>query len=610
MLLHLAYIAFDVFIFLYYNIRVILRSIPTILGRFILPVIVIITVIAIIRGCTNSEETIAPDEQIRPKVDALEIAPGLTRQFAVTGEVTADKSSSITAETRATVTEINVKIGDTVEEDDLLLSLESDSVRERFSTANVSYATALQNLEQTRLTAQTNVEAARSALTTAEVNLRTLLIKNEALRFQAEETLNSAQINLDLSVSSATTALDNVVNTTKVIVGDAIRNIDELLEYSPVHADLGNIQEVHIGVRNPSFKIQAKYKLGDTYKTYNSYSPSYENALALSEEVDATLSVMLQVLNNSVTSTTDYPQSSLDSDISDISGHINTVRDLIASLRSAKETLDTAKQSTGSKSQTIISAEKTYAATIAELDGSEETAKRAVEESQIALENSIASASVSEIGARASLTTAGGDLTQARISNDKNSVASPLAGKVLDILVKVGDEVQAGDTLVSVENDELLKIIAFVSSEEVRSLDVGDAVKINGKGQARIATIAPSADPATKKYKVEILHRDKELSGGEFVTLRFSAGSNNGDKRIFVPITSVQITTNDVYVWKISASGSVMAVEKAPVTVGDIQGAFVEIIDGLIEGDVIVTEGGRSIDRAGVEVDISNSPNG
>ena len=53
-----------------------------------------------------------------------------------------------------------------------------------------------------------------------------------------------------------------------------------------------------------------------------------------------------------------------------------------------------------------------------------------------------------------------------------------------------------------------------------------------------------------------------------------------------------------------------MAVEKAPVTVGDIQGAFVEIIDGLIEGDVIVTEGGRSIDRAGVEVDISNSPNG
>jgi RND family efflux transporter MFP subunit len=194
---------------------------------------------------------------------------------------------------------------------------------------------------------------------------------------------------------------------------------------------------------------------------------------------------------------------------------------------------------------------------------------------------------------------------QARIEQDKLVIRSPFNGYIADLPLVVGNVVQPGNLIVSVEDHDAFKIVTFLSSSEVKKVHVGDPVHAGQEETVNIAAIAPSADAATKKYKVEMTYSGSVLKVGEFIELTFTAGDDvPSDPQIFIPVTAIHIQGTETFVWKIKGENGTARVAKTIVRLGPIEGAFVEVVEGLTDGDIIATKGGRIIEDDGTRVRI------
>lgn len=559
----------------------------------------ILPVITVLTACTVDSTSSDTTEEAGVPVHVEAVRPGLRRDFSVTGEVTAEKSATITSDFRADITEVRVQPGDAVRRGQELVTMQSANVKARYSTANTSYVTAAQNLEQTKITNRKNVESAKAAMETAETNLQTLLVQNQARRTQAEETLASAGVNLTLSVASAQTALDNAVRSARVTAEQALFEADQIVELSNDRDDLSTVKERHIGVLDPTFHSQVEIALYGGYASLKQSSDTYDSMSLLLEEVEVVMEMVLRTLQNSVTSV-EYPESAHDANVRDVTGQLTSVRSMISSLQTAQRNIETAqKQNGGSDSQVMIDAQANYQVTIAEIDAAEVNARRQVEQAKIAYETAIASSSVAEIGARSTLASVAGELTQARVENDKLTILAPFDGVVVDVPVREGEEVAVGDVLTIVENDAVLKIVAYLSPDEARGVKAGDSVLLDNSIVANISAVAPSADPITKKYKVEIQNDTDVLQPGEFVRITFSAQGAIGDERIFLPISAVHIKASETFVWTVTQSGSHLLANKTPVRLGELAGEYVEVRTGVQQGQRVVLQGGRLIQDSG-----------
>ncbi|MBU1445918.1 efflux RND transporter periplasmic adaptor subunit, partial [Patescibacteria group bacterium] len=280
----------------------------------------------------------------------------------------------------------------------------------------------------------------------------------------------------------------------------------------------------------------------------------------------------------------------LNADINAVAGQLAAMQGVIASLESAKNALDTATQSVGDTSQTLINAQAAYDSIVNQLKTAENNAKNGAESAFIALNNAKTGAEISILNSESSVDSIRGNYNQAQINQQKLTITAPFSGKVTQIEIEEGDEVNAGTLLVGIENSDTLKIVAYLAADEVGKINIGDSVKIGKESTDVIAAIAPSADPITKKYKVEILHNNPHLRPGQFVKLKFQVGEADG--RIFMPITAINILADENFVWVIKDGNAI----KTFVDIGQIEGEFVEIKEGIVEGEEVVVEGGRILE--------------
>ncbi|MBN2096323.1 efflux RND transporter periplasmic adaptor subunit [Candidatus Peregrinibacteria bacterium] len=555
-------------------------------------------------GCApkKAEETA---KEYLPEVQALTVKPGLQQEFTVTGDVFAHQISRMTAEQRGKVESVLVKEGDTVYQGQELIILSSSEVVSNFNTAASTLNNAQVGLQQTQLSAEKTVEAAEIALDTAKTNLQNTIRQNLTLKKQAEETLKSAELNLKLGVSSTQSALDNAMKNILPVVQSAVNASDKILGVSATYKFTNDSFENNLAALNSRTKSEAERALRDIQAQLSIYSASFENALTLLITTEDVLQKTLTVLNNSITGS-NYTQSTLNADITSITTQLTSVRASITSLESAKRAVETASQESEGNSQSILNARAAYQTTITQLEVGERNAKQAVESSLNALENAKRSAELSRISAKSSVDSAYGVYDQARIGKNKLVIKAPFSGKVAEIMVKTGEEVNPGTLILTVEDDSVLNLVTYLSSSDVQKIELGSPVTINKNGEiTTVSSIAPSADPISKKYKVEMEHQSDTLKAGEAIKLTFRTGEelfNHG--RLFIPLPALHILPNELFVWKLENRQTV----KAPVTVGEVVGEYVEVLEGLEAGDDIITEGGRLIEEEGVSVNILNRP--
>lgn len=191
--------------------------------------------------------------------------------------------------------------------------------------------------------------------------------------------------------------------------------------------------------------------------------------------------------------------------------------------------------------------------------------------------------------AKAGLGTAQGQMRYA-------TVTSPINGVVTQKLANEGDIAAPGHPVLMVENPAHLQVRGNVTEDIYRGLKTGAQVMVEVDGQdqpvaAKVAQLAPAADPMTRSYTVKLDIAAPNLKSGTFARILFPTGKRSV---LAVPEAAVLDRAGIVGVFVVDAQGTA---QYRMVRVGKKESGLVEILSGLNPGDKVVTGNAQAVNN-------------
>ena len=191
----------------------------------------------------------------------------------------------------------------------------------------------------------------------------------------------------------------------------------------------------------------------------------------------------------------------------------------------------------------------------------------------------------------------------------ENSVLlSPINGVVTARNYDVGDMYAMSAPVFTVEQIVPVKLLVGISESDYSKVKKGDSVEITTDAvpdktfYGKINRIYPTVDPATRTFTVEVVvdNNYKTLRPGMFARVTVKFGVNNN---VVIPDVAVvkQQGSGERFVYVLNEDGTVSYVK---VTLGRRMGAEYEVLEGLKDGDRIVT-GGQIRLKDGVKVSVN-----
>ena len=191
----------------------------------------------------------------------------------------------------------------------------------------------------------------------------------------------------------------------------------------------------------------------------------------------------------------------------------------------------------------------------------------------------------------------------------ENSVLlSPINGVVTARNYDVGDMYAMSAPVFTVEQIIPVKLLVGISESDYSKVKKGDGVVITTDAvpgitfYGRINRIYPTVDPATRTFTVEVVVENnyKTLRPGMFARVTVKFGVNNN---VVIPDVAVvkQQGSGERFVYVLNEDGTVSYVK---VVLGRRMGAEYEVLEGLKDGDKIVT-GGQIRLKDGVKVSVN-----
>jgi RND family efflux transporter MFP subunit len=198
--------------------------------------------------------------------------------------------------------------------------------------------------------------------------------------------------------------------------------------------------------------------------------------------------------------------------------------------------------------------------------------------------------------AKAGLGTAQGQMRYA-------TVTSPINGVVTQKLANEGDIAAPGHPVLMVENPARLQVRGSVSEDIHRGLKLGAQVMVEVDGQdqavaAKVAQLAPAADPMTHTYTVKLDIAAPGLKSGTFARILFPTGKRTV---LAVPEAAVLERAGIVGVFVVDAQG---AAQYRMVRLGKQEGGLVEVLSGLNPGDKVVTGNANAVNNGDNVVEV------
>ena len=191
----------------------------------------------------------------------------------------------------------------------------------------------------------------------------------------------------------------------------------------------------------------------------------------------------------------------------------------------------------------------------------------------------------------------------------ENSVLlSPINGVVTARNYDVGDMYAMSAPVFTVEQIVPVKLLVGISESDYSKVKKGDSVEITTDAvpdktfYGKINRIYPTVDPATRTFTVEVVvdNNYKTLRPGMFARVTVKFGVNNN---VVIPDVAVvkQQGSGERFVYVLNEDGTVSYVK---VILGRRMGAEYEVLEGLKDGDRIVT-GGQIRLKDGVKVSVN-----
>ena len=202
------------------------------------------------------------------------------------------------------------------------------------------------------------------------------------------------------------------------------------------------------------------------------------------------------------------------------------------------------------------------------------SARQAEEAAATAEEASAAAAAASELLAR-------------------THMASPIRGRVQDVLVQRGERVEQGKPLVQVVAGDTLDLVAAVPATELRRLSVGPPASVLQEGdtapaRGRIAALAPGVDSLTNAGQavIRVPNPAGRLRPGAGATARVRLGVRRDV--LVVPATAIVLAGDSSVVFVV---GPDSVAHQRVVRLGAQEGGRTEVEGDLAAGDRVVTTG-------------------
>ena len=172
----------------------------------------------------------------------------------------------------------------------------------------------------------------------------------------------------------------------------------------------------------------------------------------------------------------------------------------------------------------------------------------------------------------------------------KTIISTPIAGRVGNISVKVGELVSPGQIIASVLNTQSLQLKAYISDSDYSKISYGSAAILENGATGIVTKVAPSIDQNTKKIEVRIAIDGSKSSGlviGQNARVEIIGKTQSNSNAIYlVPIQNIKIVPGEASVYTVDANSKV---KKNQVILGEVKGDFVEVKSGLDDNMQIVS---------------------
>jgi membrane fusion protein (multidrug efflux system) len=200
----------------------------------------------------------------------------------------------------------------------------------------------------------------------------------------------------------------------------------------------------------------------------------------------------------------------------------------------------------------------------------------------------------------------------------KKSIRAAFAGRLGVRLVNLGQNLKAGDPIVSLQALDPIYADFFLPQQNVADVATGQDVEANcdayptRPGLGKITTINPDVDAATHNLRVQatLANADQRLRPGMYVDIKVLLPVR--EKVLAVPVTAVVYAPYGDSVFVVEshrdeATGQTTQIANQKlVRLGLKRGDFVAVLSGLNAGDVVVTAGAFKL-RTGMPVTANNS---
>ena len=181
---------------------------------------------------------------------------------------------------------------------------------------------------------------------------------------------------------------------------------------------------------------------------------------------------------------------------------------------------------------------------------------------------------------------------------EKTIVRSPISGTINSLSVETGDYIAPYTEIAVVSNNGALEVVAYGTEEDVKQIDIGAKVSVEGNVSGVVTKIASGLDPRTKKMEVRIgiTSGTTSLVNGQSTRVNISrrvVAIQNVSSKIEIPIAALKITPQGSFVFTVtenSTSTNEGVLVAHQVTEGALLGEKIQILDGINSDMIIVTD--------------------
>ena len=175
-------------------------------------------------------------------------------------------------------------------------------------------------------------------------------------------------------------------------------------------------------------------------------------------------------------------------------------------------------------------------------------------------------------------------------------LTAPVSGIIGKKLVGAGETALPSQAVVNILDISTVKVKVAVPEAEIGGINANTPTSIkveavDGSYQGGRIEKGVEADALTHTYdiRINVVNNGRKLLPGMVASVRFVSEGSQAIGSKMIPVTSVQKNADgSLFVWKVDQQKTA---HRTPVTIGQTEGNYVLVIDGLNMGDRVVTEG-------------------